>query len=239
METEARIRKLRADRLDAMGGMATALSHEINQPLTAIAAYLSVAQRLLGKSFFKPPGVAGALDKAVQQVARAGQVVSGMRTFALHRDPDAIPHSMYDLVRDAYESVSLEGSKDIEASFCISSKDDRVLADKTQIQQVLVNLVRNAVEAMRGAPRRKLTLSISTTDGGMVRTDICDTGPGLSAQIQESLFEPFKTTKATGMGVGLSISRSIIEAHHGSLWAEANPEGGAVFSFTLPLARAK
>jgi PAS domain S-box-containing protein len=239
VETEARMRKLRADRLDAMGGMAAALSHEINQPLTAIAAYLSAAQRLLGRSLFKPLNVADALNKASEQVARAGAVVSGMRAFAIRGEPDVSLQSMHELVRDAYDAVSAGGLTGVEASFRVDALDDRVLADKIQIQQVLVNLVRNAIEAMREAPERKLTLSISTTDAGMVRTDVCDTGPGLPAQIQETLFEPFKTTKATGMGVGLSISRSIIEAHHGRLWAEANPEGGAVFSFTLPLADAK
>lgn len=238
VETEARMQKLRADRLDAMGGMAAALSHEINQPLTAIAAYLSAAQRLLGRSLLKPPGVADALSKATEQVARAGQVVSGMRAFAIRGEPKVSLQSMNELVREAYCAVSAPGLTDLEASFRVDAPDDRVLADKIQIQQVLINLVRNAIEAMREAPKRKLTLSISTTDSGMVRTDVCDTGPGLPEKIQATLFEPFKTTKATGMGVGLSISRSIIEAHHGRLWAEANPEGGAVFSFTLPLADA-
>lgn len=239
VETEARMRKLRADRLDAMGGMAAALSHEINQPLTAIAAYLSAAQRLLGRSLFKAPNVVDALDKATEQVARAGQVVSGMRAFAIRGEPDVSLQSMHELVRDAYDAVSAVGLTGIEASFRVDALSDRVLADKIQIQQVLVNLIRNAIEAMREAPKRKLTLSISTTDAGMVRTDVCDTGSGLPAQIQETLFEPFKTTKATGMGVGLSISRSIIEAHHGRLWAEANPEGGAIFSFTLPISDVK
>ena len=116
----------------------------------------------------------------------------------------------------------------------MDAKNDRVLADRIQIQQVLVNLMRNAIEAMSESPERRLTVSISATAADMVRTDVSDTGSGLPAQIRETLFEPFKTTKATGMGVGLSISRSIIEAHRGSLWAGSNAEGGAIFSFTLP-----
>lgn len=233
---EARMEKLRADRLDAMGGMATALSHEINQPLAAAAAYLSVAQRLLVKSSFKAGGVEDALAKAVEQVARAGQIVGHMRTFVTRGEPDTTQQSMYDLVREAYNAVSLAGLVGVDVSIHVDSRDDCVLADRIQIQQVLINLIRNSVEAMREAPRRKLTLSISGANGGMIRTNVCDTGPGLPPQIKETLFEPFKTTKATGMGVGLSISRSIIEAHHGRLWAEANPAGGAVFCFTLPRA---
>jgi two-component system, LuxR family, sensor kinase FixL len=236
VETEARMQKLRADRLEAMGGMAAALSHEINQPLAAIAAYLSAAQRLLGRSLFKPSGLQDALGKAAAQVTRAGRIISGMKAFAIHGEPDATPQGMYELAREAYESISIAGLSGVEASFHANSGDDRVLADKIQIQQVLINLIRNALESMREAPKRTLTVSISATDKGMVRTDVRDSGAGLPAHIKETLFEPFKTTKATGMGVGLSISRSIIEAHHGRLWAEENPEGGTIFSFTLPSA---
>lgn len=236
LQIEARMQKLRADRLDAMGGMATALSHEINQPLGAAAIYLSAAHRLLGRSFFKPSGVENALAKAADQVTRAGQIVGRMRSFVTRGEPDATAQSMYELAREAHELASGAGLSDVEVSFRLNARNDRVLADKIQIQQVLVNLMRNAMEAMSGSPKRKLTVSISATEADMVQTDVSDTGSGLPAQIRETLFEPFKTTKATGMGVGLSISRSIIEAHRGRLWAGSNPEGGAVFSFTLPSA---
>jgi C4-dicarboxylate-specific signal transduction histidine kinase len=236
LQIEARMEKLRADRLDAMGGMATALSHEINQPLGAAAIYLSAAHRLLGRSFFKPSGVENALAKAADQVTRAGQIVGRMRSFVTRGEPDATAQSMYELAREAHELASGAGLSDVEVSFRLNARNDRVLADKIQIQQVLVNLMRNAMEAMSGSPKRRLTVSISATEADMVQTDVSDTGSGLPAQIRETLFEPFKTTKATGMGVGLSISRSIIEAHRGRLWAGSNPEGGAVFSFTLPSA---
>ncbi len=236
MQTEARMEKLRADRLDAMGGMATAVAHEINQPLTAAANYLNTALRVLGKSFFKPSGVEGVLTKAADQVTRAGQIIGRMRSFVTRGDPDAVPHSMFGLAQEAQELVFAAGAAEIEVSYRISSRKDLVLADKVQIQQVLVNLMRNAAEAMNGSARRKLTISVSETETGMVRTDVSDTGSGLPEHIGETLFEPFKTTKATGMGVGLSISRSIIEAHRGRLWAARNTDGGAVFSFTLPAA---
>ncbi len=236
LRTEARMQKLRADRLHAMGGMATALAHEVNQPLAAAGTYLSTAQRLLARSLFRLGGVEQVLAKAADQVTRAGQIVARMRSFVAHGEPDAVAHSMYELAREAHEFSIGAGAGNVEVSFRLGAKSDRVLADKVQIQQVLVNLMRNAIEAMSASQKRKLTVAITRTEAGMVRTDIADTGPGLSAEIRENLFEPFKTTKATGMGVGLSISRSIIQAHHGSLWAEANPEGGAVFSFTLPSA---
>ena len=219
------MQKLRADRLDAMGGMATALSHEINQPLGAAAIYLSAARRLLVRSFFKPSGVENALAKAADQVTRAGQIVGRMRSFVTRGEPDATAQSMYELAREAHELASGAGLSDVEVSIRLNARNDRVLADRIQIQQVLVNLMRNAMEAMSGSPKRRLTLSISATEADMVQTDVSDTGSGLPAQIRETLFEPFKTTKATGMGVGLSISRSIIEAHRGRLWAGSTQKG--------------
>jgi len=106
--------------------------------------------------------------------------------------------------------------------------------DKLQIQQVVVNLVRNAIEAMEGSKRRELTISVARTEDGAVGISVIDTGPGIAPDIADRLFQPFVTTKAQGMGVGLSICRSIVEAHGGRLWAEANPEGGSIFRFTLP-----
>jgi two-component system sensor kinase FixL len=237
VQTAARMEKLRADRLDAMGGMATALAHEVNQPLAAAANYLSVARRVLERSPVTPTGAEEVLARAEDQVARAGQIVRRMRSFVSRGEPDKALHRMSELAQEAHElALADAGASDANVSFLLDAANDIVFADKVQIQQVLVNLMRNAREAMSVSQRRKLTVSISETKGGMIQTDVVDTGPGLSAEVLESLFEPFKTTKANGMGVGLSISRSIIEAHHGKLWAESNAEGGAVFSFTLPSA---
>jgi two-component system, LuxR family, sensor kinase FixL len=233
LQTEARMQQLRSDRLDAMGGMTIALSHEINQPLTAAAGYLGLAHRLLGKSFFKPVGLANAMNKAADQITRAGQIIAHMRRFVAHGEPDTAWQSMSELAREAYGLASGTRTDGVKVSFRVTAKNDRVLADKIQIQQVLVNLMRNAMEAMSESRKRKLVVSISSTGAGMIQTDVSDTGPGLPPEIRETLFEPFKTTKTTGMGVGLAICRSIIEAHHGHLWAGANPEGGAIFSFTL------
>ena len=236
LQTEARMRQLRADRLNAMGGMASALSHEINQPLAAAANYLKVAHRRLENSFFKPVGAGDAVIKARDQIMRTGQIVARMRSFVSRGEPDTASESMYDIAQESIELLSAAGLNDVDVSLHLGVRDDRVLADRVQIQQVLVNLMRNAADAMSKSPKRELSVTISATEGGMIQTDVSDTGPGLPAQIRETLFEPFKTTKATGMGVGLSISRAIVEAHHGSLWAESNTEGGAIFTFTLPRA---
>jgi len=112
-----------------------------------------------------------------------------------------------------------------------------VLIDKVHIQQVVVNLMRNAIEAMEGSDRRELTISTEIVEDGLIRISIADTGPGIAPEVSGRLFQPFVTTKAQGMGVGLSICRSIVEAHSGRLWVEANPEGGTIFRFTVPAIR--
>ena len=236
-QTAARIEKLRTERMNAIGGMASVLSHEVKQPLAAATNYLHLARLTLERSYSAAPEVHQALARVGDQIARAGQVVHHMRSFVCHGEPEKALHSMSKLALEAHEFVLAGcGASDIEVSFRLIAANDAVFADGVQLQQVLVNLMRNAREAMSAAKHRTLTVSISETKDGMIQTDIADTGPGLSAEARESLFEPFKTTKANGMGVGLSISRSIIESHSGKLWASANAEGGAIFSFTLPAA---
>ena len=127
----------------------------------------------------------------------------------------------------------------VKTTVRLNAESDRVIANRVQIQQVVVNLKRNAIEAMQECERREMLVQTSLVDGNMIRTDVVDTGPGLAEPIKKNLFEPFMSTKTHGLGVGLSISRSIIEAHHGKLWAEPNPGGGTIFSFVLPLADAE
>ncbi len=235
---EARLSRLHSNRLDSMANMATALAHELNQPLAAAANYLFTVRHLLGTK----PGPADAqideaLDKASSQMHRAGQIIAHLREFMARGEPDKTEQSLHDLIRSACELLA-PAARDAGAEIVLhlDAAEDEVLADRIQIEQAIFNLIRNAVEAMTDSPERKVVISTSLDDG-MIRADVCDTGGGLPDSGNADLFTPFNSTKSSGLGVGLSISRSIIEAHYGSIWAEANPGGGAKFSFILPLAR--
>ena len=146
--------------------------------------------------------------------------------------------SLHNLIGDAlHVATTVEGEGSCEISLQFDAKSDRIFADKVQIKQVLVNLIRNAVEAMSVSTERKLTISSSIIDDGSIRIDVADTGNGLAEALKSELFEPFMTTKTDGMGIGLAICRATVEAHEGTIWTESNPGGGAVFSFALPLAK--
>lgn len=239
---EARWRELQAEvayarRLSAMGEFAAALAHEINQPFSAIATYLRTARWLMQRRpKQRSPEIEDILDKAGAQAMRAGEIVRRMREFMTRGDSVKTVNSMAELVEEARALAFVGGKKaDARVKMIADGGDDRVLADRVQIQQVILNLLRNAIEAMEGAERRELTLTTSVADG-LVRLDVADRGHGLSESARAALFQPFRSTKASGMGVGLSISRSIVEAHGGRIWADGNPGGGAVFSFALPRA---
>lgn len=237
---EARVRKLHADRLNAVGGMAAGLAHEINQPLAATATYLKAARRLLQMPpELRPANVEDTLDNAAAQIMRAGRIIGHLREFIARGEPDKTLQSVHQLIEEAYD-LTIAGAKRANVRVCLrlNAKDDRVLADRVQIKQVLVNLLRNAIEAMSESKERELVISTSSAKDA-IRIDVADTGAGLSKEVEADLFEPFMTTKASGMGVGLSISRSIVEAHYGKIWAEPNPGGGAILCFTLPLAEAE
>jgi PAS domain S-box-containing protein len=234
---EARLNRLHANRLDSMADMATALAHELNQPLAAAANYLFTARQLIGSG--PGPAIDGVdetLDKASSQMHRAGQIIAHLREFLARGEPDKTELSLHVLIRQTCELVAPSAREGgVEIVRRLDAAEDTVLADKVQIEQAMVNIIRNAIEAMSEAPRKKLTISTSL-ENDMVRVDFSDTGRGLPASSAD-LFVPFGTTKSNGLGVGLSISRSIIEAHYGTIWAEANPGGGARFCFALPQAR--
>jgi two-component system sensor kinase FixL len=177
------------------------------------------------------------LDSAVAQVTRAAQIISHLRGFVTRSEPDKTLQRLHDVIRDACVFTdAVGGTIDVTTILELDAQDDSVIVDRLQIRQVLVDLKRNALEAMQGAERRELVISTRLVEGGMIRTDIADTGAGLSEDVVNVLFEPFITTKAHGLGVGLPVSRAIVEAHYGKLWAEQNAGGGARLSFTLPLA---
>ena len=243
---EARLQELQAElvhisRLTALGEMSSALAHELNQPLSAIANYLNGVQRILADDpSATSQKVRGALAKAVEQALRSGDIIRRLREFVSRGETEQRAESVAKLVEEA-SALALVGARQlgVRVNFELDQDSDYVLVDKIQIQQVVLNLVRNAVEAMSDSPRRELVIASRAAPGKMVDISIADTGPGLAAEIAERLFQPFVTTKPQGMGVGLSICRTIVEAHGGKIWAEPNPGGGTVFHLTVRRASAQ
>jgi len=240
-QTEARLQELQAElvhmsRLTAMGEMASALAHELNQPLSAIANYMKGSRRLLenptadGTTLLRD-----ALDKAAAQALRAGEIIRRLRDFVARGESERRVEDVKKLVEEA-SALALVGAKDkgVRVQFQFDPRVEFVLADKVQIQQVLLNLMRNAIEAMEDTQKRELTVATAKTTDDYVAINVSDTGTGISPEMSAQLFQPFVTTKRYGMGVGLSISRTIIEAHGGSIEAQPNVGGGTVFRFTLP-----
>jgi len=240
-QTQTRLQELQSElvhvsRLTAMGEMASALAHELNQPLAAISNYMKGSRRLLaGSSDPNAPKVESALDRAAEQALRAGQIIRRLRDFVSRGESEKRVESLSKLIEEA-GALGLAGAREqnVQLRFSLDPDADLVLADRVQIQQVLVNLFRNALEAMAQSPRRELAVANTRVADDMIEVEVSDTGSGFRDDVIPNLFQTFFTTKDTGMGVGLSISRSIIEAHGGRMWAESNAAGGATFRFTLP-----
>ncbi len=240
-QAEARLQELQSElvhvsRLTALGEMASALAHEINQPLSAIANYLKGTRILLEREEVPHERVSEAVAKAATEALRAGEIIRRLRDFVARGETERTIESLPKLVEEA-SALALVGAKEhgIRVRYDFSPSIDLVLADKVQIQQVVLNLVRNAVDAIAEAhvERRELTVAIELGDDGMALVRVTDTGPGIDPDVAERLFQPFITTKRSGMGVGLSISRTIIEAHGGRIWGREAAAGGAEFGFTL------
>jgi len=227
---------LHVARLRSMGQMAAALAHELNQPLTATGNYVSAALRLLDGPAPDIEHLRRALRVASDQTQRSGDIIRRLRSYVARGDTTRRPEQLGVIVE---ESVALAlvglGDRGVTVKFALGSDLPPVIADRVQVQQVLLNLIRNAVEAMEHTEVRELSLGMALWDC-MVAVSVADTGSGLPPAIEAQLFQPFVTTKADGMGIGLAVCRAIVEAHGGRLWCEPNPGGGTVFRFTLPTA---
>jgi two-component system, LuxR family, sensor kinase FixL len=242
-QTQARLHELQSElvhvsRLSAMGEMASALAHELNQPLAAITNYMKGSRRLLAASADpNKDKIESALDRAAEQAVRAGQIIRRLRDFVARGESEKRVESLSKLMEEA-GALGLAGAREqgVRLRFNLDPRHDLVLVDRVQIQQVLVNLFRNALEAMAQSSRRELIASNTLAGNDMIEVEVSDTGSGFQDHVKDNLFRTFFTTKETGMGVGLSISRSIIESHGGRMWAEGNAAGGATFRFTLPAA---
>lgn len=226
-------------RLSEMGTLASSLAHELNQPLTAISNYCEGARTLLeGEPSTDDLTMAReAVEDAAAQAVRAGEIVRRMRDFMTHGQTEYRVESLSALITEA-NALALVGSREhgIDVQITFDQRADEIFVDRVQIQQVLFNLIRNAIEAMLESPVRALAISTSNEKPGFVTVCISDTGSGISDSLAPQLFQPFVTSKQSGMGIGLSICRTIIEAHGGRIWFESGPENGTIFRFTLPKA---
>jgi signal transduction histidine kinase len=233
---EAHLELGHAARLSSAGQIAAALAHELNQPLTAITNSLGATKRLLARgSFIEDDLATKAMDEAVQQSLRAAQVVSRLRNFLIRGETETRCENVSAMMDDA-RSLALIGptASGVEIRVLLDSEAPYIVANRIGIQQVLINLMRNALEAMAGTDRRKLWVTTTLRRPDLVEFAVADSGPGIGADMAERIFEPFVTTKRDGMGIGLSICRSIIETHGSRLLFEPNPDGGTIFHFTLP-----
>ena len=233
---EAHLELGHAARLSSAGQMAAALAHELSQPLTAIVNSLGAAKRLLQRGTFVGIDQAKeAMDEAVQQSLRARQVVGRLRNFLIRGDTETRVEDVATMVEEA-SALALIGpsASGVKVRLRLDPEAPYIVGNRLEIQQVLINLMRNALEAMAGMDRRKLRVTTTLRRPRLVAFAVADSGRGIDADMAERIFEPFVTTKRDGMGIGLLICRSIIEAHGGRLQFEPNPEGGTIFHFTLP-----
>lgn len=239
-ETNNRLEELQAElahvsRVSAMGTMATSLAHELNQPLTAVANYVEAARDMLAEPTTENIAVIReALDDAAKQSVRAGQIVRRLRDFIARGETDKRIENLRSLIAEA-NALALIGVKElgVDVKVVIDPRVDTVLVDRIQIQQVLVNLIRNAVEALAESADRRLEIEAVRLDPETVQVSVIDTGSGLDADVAGRLFQPFVSTKVSGMGLGLSICQTIVESHGGKIWLDQDAGGHTAFRFTL------
>lgn len=242
-EAERRLQDMQAElihvsRISAMGTMASTLAHELNQPIAAVVNYVeAVRDLLLNPAPDDLPMMREALDSAAKEGLRAGDIVRGLRNFVARGDVARTVELLPALVAEAC-MLGLLGAREkgVETVFVLDPLASPVFVDRIQIQQLLINLMRNACEAMECAPVRRLTIASRADESDYVLVTVSDTGSGIAPGVLDQLFTAFVSTKQEGMGLGLSICRTIVEANEGRIWAESAANGGTHFHFTLPRA---
>jgi two-component system, LuxR family, sensor kinase FixL len=238
-ESEARVRALKDERLAALEKMAARLAHEVNQPLAAAATLLAVGRRRLA-----PPrdgrdagskAAADALDKAVHQLLRAGQIVTRVREFSQHGEADKTFRSLHETIRETLVQLDADSTlAGFEIALRLEAARDRVLIDRVQIAAVIANLLLNAAQACLAEARRTIVVA-SRNQQDNIEISVIDYGSGLSEDARRHLFELFWTSKGSGMGVGLAMAKAIVEAHYGTIWPQDATGEETVFTFSLPL----
>ncbi len=226
-----------ASRLASLGEITSMVAHEVNQPLSASGTYLEVARELLiSDRGDKLAGGLKAIEQAAVQIRRVGDTVRRIREFARKKTPDLAIEDINRIIEEA-NAIAAVGTKakDIRTIFDLSALLPKTRVDRIQIQQVIMNLVRNAMDALTDHDRRELVLQSRINESGEIEIGVLDSGPGIAESVVKRLFTPFMTTKKDGTGLGLAICRSIVEAHGGRLWYEKSSLGGAAFKFTLPI----
>jgi len=227
-------------RLTTMGEMASSLAHELNQPLTAISNYNMAAVAMLKSGSVQPEPLLQALEKGARQAERAGKIISRIREFVKRSEPRRQPVPLKHIMDNALAFADIDARKrQVKIQTQLPEPVPQVMADPILIEQVLLNLFKNGIEAMQNSPQRVLRVQVQEQalgqGSGQIQIAVIDYGHGLHNP--QRLFEPFYSTKPEGLGMGLNICRTIIESHHGRLWASPNPEGGTIFNLTLPRAR--
>ena len=236
-----RVRELQAEfvhvaRLSAMGEMAATLAHELNQPLAAMMNYAQATRRLLQSASMpdteRPREL---MTKAIEQANRAGEIIRRLRSFVAHGESERSLDDISDVVNEAC-ALALVGARaeGVETTLALGNRLPPVLIDRVQIQQVVVNLIRNSIDATEAQDDRSITIRTARAADDMVEVSVADNGPGLDKAVAERLFQPFNSSKPDGMGIGLSICRTIVEQHGGRIRATPNEGRGVIFSFTLP-----
>jgi PAS domain S-box-containing protein len=226
-----------AGRLQSMGEMASTLAHELNQPLTAILSFSQASQRVINNRDYDQDELVFALKRIAVNAKRAGDIISHMRSFIRKEEPHTELSGINRLIRDSIDLVNAEMLQSgIDMVLDLQADLPDIPVDPVQIQQVILNLVRNSMEAIEkhAGDERRITVATRMDNPGGIEITVSDTGPGLNAEIAGKIFNTFVTTKSEGMGIGLSICKSIVEAHGGELMTRQRLGGGATFGFVLP-----